>query len=247
MAVPRRPRQTVFMTTPPPTRQVATLIPLDRRGARVRVTFEDGTDVELALEVVERAGLGPGDPVDEALHARLVDEDLQWRARDSALAFLAHRPRTRGETRRRLDAAGFPAPVARRCVDRLAAEGLLDDGAFADAFVRARLHHRPRGPARLRDELRGRGVEREIADEAVARGFVDAGWTDASLAVEVALKWLAGRGTRDRAALASARFGDERDAALRRLVGFLKRRGFGGDAVRAAVAAVDEAMRASDG
>jgi hypothetical protein len=70
--------------------------------------------------------------------------------------------------------------------------------------------------------------------------------SDESLAVAAALKWLAGSGSRNRAALASTRFGDERDAALRRLVGFLKRRGFGGEAVRRAVAAVDEAVRRPD-
>jgi regulatory protein len=235
------------MTTPAPARRVAAVAPVDRRGRRVRVELDDGTTLELALEVVERAGIGPGDPLDEELSARLVDDDLRWRARDTALGFLAHRARSRGETQRRLYAAGFPAPIVRACLDRLAADGLLDDRAFADALVRDRLHLRPRGPARLRDELRGRGVDREVAAAAVTRGLADAGVSDEALAVEVALKWLAGRGARDRDALASERFGDDRDAALRRLIGFLKRRGFGGEAVRRAVAAVDEAVRRSEG
>ena len=233
------------MTTPPAARLVAAIHPVDRRGRRVRLDLDDGSSLELALEVVERAGLGAGDPLDEALSARLVDDDLRWRARDAALAFLAHRPRSRGETQRRL-AGKFPPAIVHACLDQLTAEGLLDDGAFADAFVRDRLLLRPRGPARLRDELRGKGVAGEVAHAAVTRGLAAAGVTDESLAVEAALKWLAGGGARNRAALASARFGDERDAALRRLIGLLKRRGFGGDAVRRAVAAVDEAVRRSD-
>jgi regulatory protein len=247
MAAPRRPRDPIPVTIPAPARRVAKIAPLDRRGRRVRVELDDGSALELALEVVERAGVGPGDPVDDEFAARLVDDDLRWRARDTALAFLAHRPRSRGETQRRLHSAGFPGAVIRACLDQLAAERLLDDDALADAFVRGRLHARPRGAARLRDELRGRGVDREVADAAVARGFADVGTSDEAIAVEVALDWLAGRGARNRDALASARFGDERDAALRRLVGFLKRRGFGGDAVRGAVAAVDEALRTRDG
>jgi len=232
------------MTTPPPSAPcVAAIAPVDRRGRRVGVELADGTGLELALEVVERAGLGPGDPVDAELRARLLDADLRWRARAPALGFLAHRPRSRGETQRRLHAAAFPPAVIRTCLDQLAADGLLDDGAFADAFVRDRLHLRPRGPARLREELRGRGVEREVADAAVQRGLAEAGVSDESLAVAVALRWLAGRGARERDALASARFGDPRDAALRRLIGFLQRRGFGGEAVRRAVAAVDDAVR----
>jgi regulatory protein len=247
MAAPRPPLHTPLVTTPSATRRVLTIAPLDRRGRRVRVELDDGAALELALEVVERTGLGPGDPVDEELSARLVDDDVRWRARDTALGFLAYRPRSRGETQRRLYSAGFPAAVVRACLDQLAADGLLDDGALADAFVRDRLLLRPRGAARLRDELRGRGVEREVADAAVTRGLAQAGTSDEALAVEVALAWVARRAARDRDALASARFGDERDAALRRLVGFLKRRGFGGDAVRRAVAAVDEAVRRSEG
>jgi regulatory protein len=231
------------MTTPPAARLVAQITPLDRRGRRVRVGLDDGTGLELALEVVERAGLGAGDPVDEALCARLVDDELRWRARNTALGFLAHRPRSRAETQRRLQRAAFPPKIVHACLDQLAADGLLDDGAFADAFVRDRLHLRPRGPARLEQELRGRGVGGAEAEAAVARGLADAGVSDESLAIEAALKWLRGKGARERDALVSARFGPDRDSALRRLIGFLKRRGFGGEAVRSALAAVDEAAR----
>jgi regulatory protein len=103
----------------------------------------------------------------------LVDDDLRWRAREAALAFLAYRPRSRGETQRRLYGK-FPPAIVHACLDQLAAEGLLDDGAFADAFVRDRLLLRPRGPARLRDELRGKGVGGDVAQAAVTRGLAAA-------------------------------------------------------------------------
>lgn len=248
MASPRAVRQTRCVSSPfPITPRVRAVTPVDRRGRRVRVRLDDGAELELALEVVERTGLGAGDPVDEPLRARLLDDDLRWRARDVALGFLAHRPRSRDEIRRRLHAAGFPPAVALDCLDRLIAEGLLDDRAFAEAFVRDRLRLRPRGPTRLGHELRGRGVDRDVADSAIERGLAEAGTNADSLAVEVALRWLSRRGAGEREGLASARFGERRDAALRRLVGFLQRRGFGGDAVRRAVAAVDDALRREGG
>ncbi|MSR35210.1 MAG: regulatory protein RecX [Gemmatimonadetes bacterium] len=232
-------------SSPPPL--VASLEPLDRRARRVRVELDDGTALELALEVIERVGLGPGDAVDAALSKRLLDDDLRWRARETALGFLAYRPRSRGETQRRLLAAAFPAAVVQACLNRLAADGLPDDNRFADAFVRDRLHLKPRGPARLRHELRGKGIDQEVADAAIGRGLANAGVSAESLAVDVALRWLAGRGAREREALASERFGEQRDAALRRLVGFLQRRGFRGEAVRRAIAAVDEAVSRAQG
>lgn len=242
---------------PAAARRIVALEPVDRRGRRVRLVLDEGDPVELALEVVERAGIGAGDPLDEALAAELVDRDLRWRARDAALAYLAHRPRSREETRRRLRAKAFPGEVIDACLDQLVLDGLLDDAAFADALVRDRIRLNPRGPARLRDELGRRGVSREAAAAAVERGFVHAEVSDRALAVECALEWLARR-SRERSALTESEprggaFGGARRmggssprvAAIRRLTNFLRGRGFGGEAVRAAVAAAEaEARRA---
>lgn len=224
---------------PPAAPHITAIERADRRGRRIRLILEDGDVFELALEVAERLGLGVGDPVDAALRAHLTDDDLRWRIRDAALGFLSYRPRSRLETQRRLRERGFPSAAVERCLDTLVEQGLLDDKAFAQAFVRDRLRLRPRGPARLRNELRGKGVAPETAADAIMQGFAEEGTTEAALAVEAALKWLRGRGSREREALISPSFSAEREGALRRLLGFLKRRGFGGEAVRKAVEAVD--------
>lgn len=221
---------------------VVALKSLDTRGRRVRIALDDGTQFELALEAVERAGIGTGDPIDREVHAYLIEQDLRWRARDVALAFLAYRARSRDETRRRLLEDSFPAAVVESCLDELTAERLLDDDAFADMFVRDRIHLRPRGPARLRDDLRKKGIAQDAAAAAVDRGLESAGVTDESLAIGAAIRWLQGKGPRDRAALAAPAFSAERQGALRRL-SFLQRRGFGSGAVRDAVAAVDASLR----
>jgi len=60
-----------------------------------------------------------------------------------------------------------PDDAAARVLDRLTEVGLLDDEAFAHAWVETR--HAGRGLARraLAHELRKRGVEDEVVDEAV--------------------------------------------------------------------------------
>ena len=196
MVPPGGPGRIPIVSAPDPTPHVTSLEALDRRGRRVRIHLDDGESLELALEVVERTGLGAGDPLDEALRATLVDADLRWRAREAALTYLAHRPRSRTETRRRLGRRKFPAEVVERCLEELTAKGLLNDDAFADALVRDRLRRSPRGPARLRDELCRRGLSPVAADDAVRRGLRESGTTDEDLAVEAALGWLARRGAR---------------------------------------------------
>ncbi len=85
------------------------------------------------------------------------------------LRLLTDRPRTRRQLADSLAARRVPAAVANTVLDRLAAVGLIDDAAFADAWVATR--QRGRGLARraLREELRQRGVDRATAETALAQ------------------------------------------------------------------------------
>jgi regulatory protein len=77
---------------------------------------------------------------------------------EAAAAFLAVRPRSVAETRRRLAHLGYPAALCDQVVERLLELGYLDDAVFARAWVESRDRARPRGSATLRRELRQKGV-----------------------------------------------------------------------------------------
>jgi len=62
---------------------------------------------------------------------------------------------------------GAPAPVAAEVLADLTARGHLDDAAFARHWVATR-SARGYGPARLRAELRARGVAGSLVDAALA-------------------------------------------------------------------------------
>jgi regulatory protein len=62
---------------------------------------------------------------------------------------------------------GAPGEVAERVVADLTARGYLDDAAFARRWVETR-GARGYGPARLRAELRARGVAAALIDAALA-------------------------------------------------------------------------------
>jgi regulatory protein len=97
---------------------------------------------------------GDGDPV-AAAHAL-------------ALRRLSAAPLTRQQLAQALRRRGVPEPAAAQVLDRLEAVSLIDDEAFATAWVHSR--HRSRGLARraLAAELRTRGVAGETVDAAVA-------------------------------------------------------------------------------
>jgi regulatory protein len=86
-------------------------------------------------------------------------------ALDTAVRFLAQRPRSEYEVRQRLRRAGTEAAVVETVLAQLRGHRLLDDRAFAEYWVEQRRTFRPRGARLLRAELAQRGVARQQADE----------------------------------------------------------------------------------
>lgn len=209
---------------------------------RVIVELDDCRTLEVALEVTEEAHLRRGDPVDAQLEARLTESDLRVRAREAALSLLSVRARSRKELADRLRRKEFPPAVVRTCLDGLEAAGWIDDDAFARGLVRDRLRLRPRGPGRMAQELRSKGVDDSVAREAVDEVFDEESVSVPALALDVARGWLRRQGPAMREALLSDEWSDDREKARRRLHGFLARRGFTGAVARGAL----EALRAGE-
>lgn len=83
---------------------------------------------------------------------------------DAAARFLEARSRSIAEVRRRLTTAGYRSDLVEGAIARLAELGMLDDEAFARAWVESRDRARPRGERAIRDELRVKGVESDVAE-----------------------------------------------------------------------------------
>ena len=200
--------------------KITAIEPQKHHAERVNVHVDGAYRLALAAELVLGEGLRVGDEVTEARLAELEGRDQGWKAREAALVLLAHRPRAAEELRRRLRRKGFADEVADATVEKLEELRLVDDASFAETFVRDRVRLRPHGPRRLRQELRAKGVDEETAGAAIdgVMGAEDASEED--LARAAAARW-------------RLRPGEDRLAARRRLHGFLARRGFGADAIRA--------------
>jgi regulatory protein len=94
--------------------------------------------------------------------------DPEAAALEVCLRLLTAAPRTRAQLDRALRRRGVPQQAADAALDRLTAAGLIDDAAFARAWVDTR--HRGRGLARraLSAELHQRGVDEDDVRAAVA-------------------------------------------------------------------------------
>ena len=143
-------------------------------------------------------------------------------ARRKAMDLLASREYCRRELVTRLGKAGFPPDIAESSVAELAGEGLVDDERFAESLLRSRAG-RGQGPARIRRELRERGVEAELADRILGESAED--WIELARSVR------------------QKKFGSRQPdtfAKKAKQVRFLEYRGFTHEQVRAAVGGGDD-------
>lgn len=187
--------------------------PYGGRGRRRRDTGE-ASAVDGDIPSSPRAGQGesPGDPVE--------------RARAICLRLLTGTPRTRKQLADALRKREIPDDAAQEVLSRFEEVGLIDDSAFADAWVESRHHGRGLARRALAQELRTKGVEGALIEEAVGR--LDAEQEEATARDLVARKLRSTRGL-------------DRDKRLRRLAGMLARKGYSqGLALRVVRQALEE-------
>jgi regulatory protein len=172
-----------------------------RRGAADRLDDPLNPDV------------APGPPEDEM-------GDPESVARGICLRALTGAPKTRQQLADLLAQRGVPEDAAETVLDRFTEVGLIDDAAFARAWVSSRQAGRGLARRALSAELRAKGVEPEVAAEAV--GEVD---DDDERA--------AARRLVERRVGSMRRL--DRATATRRLMGMLARKGYNGGLAAAVI------------
>jgi regulatory protein len=150
----------------------------------------------------------------------LADIEAASRAAYRAVARRAHAVE---DLRRRLLQRQHPPFAVDAALARLVADGLLDDARFAREVSVSRAR-RGRGPARIVHDLLSQGVARGVAEAAVRDALAAEDWDSGVALREVAEK----RAEQLRALPVQDR--------RRRLLAFLRRRGFSGAETRAVVA-----------
>ena len=198
------------------------LQPDPRRPGSTRVSVGGKPAWTVPAAVVADLALTVGSTVVPAAADRLdraADEEGAIRA---ALRMLERRAHSRTELGRKLMAKGHGDAAALAALLRLDELGLIDDAAFAQAYVSARAG-RGRGAARLRRDLGALGVAEPIILRALS-ALDDGSAPD---------PWL--RTLEQAERRAKAMRGLPRQARLRRLGAFLARRGFTGSEANAAV------------
>jgi regulatory protein len=169
------------------------------------------------------AVLGPDDrPNPDDVPGPAEDElgDPESVARGICLRALTGAAKTRQQLAELLAKRGIPEDAAEAVLDRFTEVGLIDDAAFARAWVSSRQAGRGLARRALSAELRAKGVDPEVAAEAV--GEVD-DEDERAAARRLVERKLGSMRRLDRA------------TATRRLMGMLARKGYNGGLAAAVV------------
>jgi regulatory protein len=173
------------------------------------------------LPAVEAAKLRTGQDLDDHQIEGLRSLDVEQKAYDRAVRFLAARPRSESEVRSRLARSEADHTVVEDVIERLKAQGYLDDAEFARFWVEGRQRFSPRSARALRQELHLKGLDASTISTAVS------GLDSVAAAYQAALP----------RALRLSGFASSDPMLFRRKIGdFLLRRGFDYEVVHEVVA-----------
>ena len=132
------------------------------------------------------------------------------KARDYAFFLLKFRLRSENELAQRLKLKKFPEESVKEVISFLREKKFIDDNVFAKAWINSRLK-RPLGLRRIKQELRQKGVDKEIIEEQ-SSGVKD--YSEAGTVLDLAKRRL------------NILKGTDQVIAKRRVYAFLLRRGF---------------------
>ena len=197
-----------------------------KRRHRVSVYLDGDFAFGCNDEAVYRFGLHKGMELDEAKRREVEEYDQRVQAKLAAERLIGTRMRSASELRQRLREKEYTPEIIEETIATFTRVGLIDDRAFAEAFVRDRLRLRPRAASMLRRELRQRGVAQEIIDAVLDAQFEEG--DEDTLARTMAEAYVRAH---DRL---------EKEVLKRRLAGYLQRKGFSGSLVYQTIASVLE-------
>ena len=151
---------------------------------RLKVCFEDGTEIKTTLAAVTDLRLCSGRELSEEELEELKLSSRRSLAREKALEYLSQRQMSRRELKTKLLQKGMDEDTADYCIHWLSDRQLIDEESYAAAIVR---HYAAKGygAGRVRQELQRRGIDRELLDEAMEQMPEDTGKLDSFIAARL--------------------------------------------------------------
>lgn len=154
------------MSDNPPFKTITRLTMQKRDKERVNI-FLDG-EYAFSLSLNAALGLKKGQKLTPAELDELRSDDEVNRAYRHATRYISYRPRSVTETERNLREKDYDEEAIMLAIERLKKNHHLDDTEFARFWIENRERFKPRSARALRYELRQKGIDNGVIDEALA-------------------------------------------------------------------------------
>lgn len=164
------------------TKEITAITPQKRNAQRLNISL-DG-EYAFSLDRMTAAWLNVGRKLSPQEIEKLREKDEQEVAYNRAMHYLSYRARSEDEMLTYLSGKGFSEIVSQTVIDRLKDEHLISDARFAEDWIENRVCFRPRSQTQLRFELRQKGLQEDIIENALQ----DANLDDIKLALAAGTK-----------------------------------------------------------
>ena len=156
----------------------------------------------------------------------MPDPEAVKSAKNHALRYLSYRDRSKLEITQYLEKKEHSHPVIQQVLDVLIKLNYINDQRFTLEWGRYKINKQKIGKSRLYVELLSKGIDKEILESSLETLYEDN--SEAELAIQCARKKL------------NSLKGVEEEKKKRRLIQYLKRRGFSADIIYQSLKTVSE-------
>ncbi|MCD1257743.1 RecX family transcriptional regulator [Paenibacillus athensensis] len=193
-----------------------------RSKRRFNIFIDEAFAFSVHEDIMVKHRLLKGEYIDPKRTAEVLGDEERHEVYMRALRLIGRRPHARKELERKLKERGYEAELIDWACSRLQAEHYLDDEAFARQVTEQRIYSQRKGRNLVKEELRQKGVAKELVQEAL--GAVDPEEELAGALKIAETKWRQTGGS----------FMDRK----RKTAAFLMRRGYTGNIVSKALAQI---------
>ncbi len=163
-----------------------TKLEFQKRNQELVNLFLDGKfALSISADKVVQMGLKPNQQISEPEFKKILDESEFGKLFTAVLRFLAFRQRSESEIRvylaRKIKSEKLQNDLTEQVISKLKSLKMIDDLAFAQWIIESRHGFRPKGKYAIIQELRRKGIDKEMVDELLVNSKND-GPSEISLA-----------------------------------------------------------------
>jgi regulatory protein len=142
-----------------------------KRKNECLVVFDDNNEISLSMDLVLKHNLAQNSIINEEELKLINDEQKLINAKQAAYNYASYKPRTKEQVKKKLKEKGYIESIIYESIKFLTKFELLDDNKYANTFAKEYALLKKAGPKKVELELISRGIEPNIAKDAVYRFY----------------------------------------------------------------------------